>query len=367
MIADKDLFYFKFINDEDRQLVLENGPIFLAGRIFEVRTWSPEVEQQRNKIKVLPIWVKINLPKLFWMKNGIDFVSSLIRKPICMDEATANRTRISYARVCVVVDINFTFPSSIPVEMDEGNIIHIGLEYDWEPKKCSFCSIFGHTDVKCVKNKDKQPIAAAKEVSRAKPTKEKYKQQKQRWAQKGAMLQGQSSATRDENGVIATVGHQANAPIIIPNSTEQQSNLIDDTNVNEATNPENLGQQGETTFEEVRTEFEPAEIVIYNNGDENEIHEGETEEATTYVGTRKQFLEDSYSTSEGEVEKEYFSDHNSIEDTQGVVAGLLNTPVEKGTTIKSKQLSELSDVISLPVHKPKKRKTKGKPKGAGKN
>ncbi|KAF9597553.1 hypothetical protein IFM89_019544 [Coptis chinensis] len=341
MIADKDLFYFKFINDEDRQLVLENGPIFLAGRIFEVRTWSPEVEQQRNKIKVLPIWVKINLPKLFWMKNGIDFVSSLIRKPICMDEATANRTRISYARVCVVVDINFTFPSSIPVEMDEGNIIHIGLEYDWEPKKCSFCSIFGHTDVKCVKNKDKQPIAAAKE--------------------------GQSSATRDENGVIATVGHQANAPIIIPNSTEQQSNLIDDTNVNEATNPENLGQQGETTFEEVRTEFEPAEIVIYNNGDENEIHEGETEEATTYVGTRKQFLEDSYSTKGRRSRREYFSDHNSIEDTQGVVAGLLNTPVEKGTTIKSKQLSELSDVISLPVHKPKKRKTKGKPKGAGKN
>ncbi|KAF9607838.1 hypothetical protein IFM89_002055 [Coptis chinensis] len=44
MIDDKDLFYFKFFNKEDRQIVIDHGPLFLAGRIFVVRSWSPKNE-----------------------------------------------------------------------------------------------------------------------------------------------------------------------------------------------------------------------------------------------------------------------------------------------------------------------------------
>ncbi|KAF9601650.1 hypothetical protein IFM89_021116 [Coptis chinensis] len=56
MIADRELFYFKFFNDEDKQMVIDQGSIFLAGRILVVRPWSTIVEEYRNGIKAIPIW-----------------------------------------------------------------------------------------------------------------------------------------------------------------------------------------------------------------------------------------------------------------------------------------------------------------------
>ncbi|KAF9615610.1 hypothetical protein IFM89_024706 [Coptis chinensis] len=156
MIADKNLFYFKFVNDEDRQLVIDHGPLFLAGRIFVVRPWFPVVENLRNGITALPIWIRMDLPKHLWTKNGIDFVSSIIGEPICMDDATTNRTRIAYARICSVVDTNFKFPSQITVNTGGETTMDIGLEYEWLPDLCNYCKVFGHSNANCPKNKGKE-------------------------------------------------------------------------------------------------------------------------------------------------------------------------------------------------------------------
>ncbi|KAF9610146.1 hypothetical protein IFM89_020278 [Coptis chinensis] len=154
MIADRELFYFKFFNDEDKQTVIDHGPIFLAGRIFVVRPWSPTVEEYRNGIKVVPLWVKLDIPKHLWTKRGLEMVTSVLGDPLCMDEATSNRTRISYARVCIVVNLVFKFLSHFLVKFGEGNIVDIGVEYEWVLEKCSFCKAFSHSDNKCLKNPD---------------------------------------------------------------------------------------------------------------------------------------------------------------------------------------------------------------------
>ncbi|KAF9600269.1 hypothetical protein IFM89_005855 [Coptis chinensis] len=89
------------------------------------------------------------------------------------------------------------------VEIGEGNIVDIGLDYEWIPDKCSFCKAFGHSDAKCLKN----PVAP-------KPTPQKKQAQKPlsanlynnnkrerntRWVPKN-MLKGQTSIVRDEYG-----------------------------------------------------------------------------------------------------------------------------------------------------------------------
>ncbi|KAF9596140.1 hypothetical protein IFM89_007193 [Coptis chinensis] len=53
--TDRDLFYFKFMDYEDRQKVLDGGPIFIAGRIFIIRPWSEDLEYQREHLKSVPI------------------------------------------------------------------------------------------------------------------------------------------------------------------------------------------------------------------------------------------------------------------------------------------------------------------------
>ncbi|KAF9623506.1 hypothetical protein IFM89_003122 [Coptis chinensis] len=75
--TDKQLFYFKFNVDEDRKQVLEADPIFIAGRLF-VELWTDE---------------------------GLGYVASLIGEPLNMDEATRARTRLSFAKICVVYHV----------------------------------------------------------------------------------------------------------------------------------------------------------------------------------------------------------------------------------------------------------------------
>ncbi|KAF9602620.1 hypothetical protein IFM89_030508 [Coptis chinensis] len=55
----RDLFYISFSASEDKQAVLEGGPIFIAGKIFVVMPWLLEAESQRNNVSTVPIWAKL--------------------------------------------------------------------------------------------------------------------------------------------------------------------------------------------------------------------------------------------------------------------------------------------------------------------
>ncbi|KAF9626622.1 hypothetical protein IFM89_037415 [Coptis chinensis] len=150
----------------------------------------------KNKINSVPIWVKVDLPKQLWTKNGIDFISSILGETICMDEATSKRERLNYARICVVIDLELKFPSFIPVDMGKENKVDIGLEYDWIPAKCSICKTFGHSDDRCQMNKEaQQPQHAAQPV---RPQRQNKNKQKQHWALKQTPQQGQTSVSSVE-------------------------------------------------------------------------------------------------------------------------------------------------------------------------
>ncbi|KAF9591982.1 hypothetical protein IFM89_011114 [Coptis chinensis] len=57
--TDRDVFFIRMSTLEDKQMVLEGGPIFIAGKIFVIRPWSPEAENHRNKATTVPIWAKL--------------------------------------------------------------------------------------------------------------------------------------------------------------------------------------------------------------------------------------------------------------------------------------------------------------------
>lgn len=55
---------------------------------------------------------------------------------------------MSYARLCVEIDVQSDFPSQIDVLV--GNVrIKIPVEKGWRPPICSHCIVFGHTIEKC--------------------------------------------------------------------------------------------------------------------------------------------------------------------------------------------------------------------------
>ncbi|KAF9593076.1 hypothetical protein IFM89_020140 [Coptis chinensis] len=65
-----------------------------------------------------------------------------------MDEATAKKQRLNFARVCAVIPVVFDYPSSIKIKI-HGRHVVIGVEYPWKPQACSHCNRFGHVLSKC--------------------------------------------------------------------------------------------------------------------------------------------------------------------------------------------------------------------------
>ncbi|KAF5185338.1 hypothetical protein FRX31_025076 [Thalictrum thalictroides] len=59
MTTDDEIFYFKFQQQDDKKTILEQGPVFIAGRLFVLKQWTQELEMNKHKLLTLPIWVKI--------------------------------------------------------------------------------------------------------------------------------------------------------------------------------------------------------------------------------------------------------------------------------------------------------------------
>lgn len=148
-------FIFDFSNDDDRRRALVSGSFFISNQLFCVRPWSPLIEKTISYIKSVPIWVMIyGIPLHMWNNDGFGLIASFLGKPILADDFTINQTRLAYARICVEIDIEFSYPASIPLLIDGKYAMDLPVEYQWRPPKCEGCKVFRHTSENCsMKNK----------------------------------------------------------------------------------------------------------------------------------------------------------------------------------------------------------------------
>lgn len=84
-----------------------------------------------------------------WDIEGLSLISSFLGKPLLADDYTLNKTRLSYAKVCVKVDVDFIYPESIPLMIDGKIVLVMPVEYLWKPPKCELCKVFDHSSKNC--------------------------------------------------------------------------------------------------------------------------------------------------------------------------------------------------------------------------
>ncbi|KAG5554544.1 hypothetical protein RHGRI_012185 [Rhododendron griersonianum] len=82
----------------------------------------------------------------YWTEEGLSYLASAIGKPLYADEMTEATSRISYARICVEVDVQSVLPHSIDLITSSGRLVKINVKYPWRPLKCVSCKVFGHTE-----------------------------------------------------------------------------------------------------------------------------------------------------------------------------------------------------------------------------
>ena len=154
-ITDNGLYIFRFRDLVARDWVLENGPWYMAGRPIIIRLWKPGMDMLNVQITSLPIWVKFfNIPLEYWTVTSLGYIASVVGIPMHLDTLTENHSRLSFARICIEVDVNCTFPKTALLDLGNGKYSTIRIEYPWVPQNCTHCKIFGHSHAKCQGAKD---------------------------------------------------------------------------------------------------------------------------------------------------------------------------------------------------------------------
>ncbi|XP_058783983.1 uncharacterized protein LOC131658735 [Vicia villosa] len=147
-------FLMKFKNNQEKDMVLLRGPYSIHNMPMILKNWSPQFNFQRDMIRTIPVWVKLpNLPLQMWGASSLGKIGSAIGKPLFTDECTANKLRISYARILVEIDITKKQKESITIKDCEGNKFTQPVEFEWKPKYCDIFQKVGH---QCEKEKPKE-------------------------------------------------------------------------------------------------------------------------------------------------------------------------------------------------------------------
>ena len=148
--TENGLYIFKFRDMDARDWVMEYGPWNLAGRPFILREWRPDMDMLNIQLTSIPIWVKFyNIPLEYWTNTCLGYIASVVGNPLHLDALTENRSKLSFARICIEVGVDCEFPKSVLLDMGNGKFSTIKIEYPWAPQCCSNCKLFGHNLAQC--------------------------------------------------------------------------------------------------------------------------------------------------------------------------------------------------------------------------
>ncbi|GAV80364.1 DUF4283 domain-containing protein/zf-CCHC_4 domain-containing protein, partial [Cephalotus follicularis] len=146
------VFLVKFENGQARDWVMDNGPWDIWGYHMALRRWTKSMSLKLEKCNTISVWVKLsNVLIKFWTRTGLSYIASVLGRPLYMDTLTTNRHNLTYARVCVDMATSRAFPSSISLDLDDGDTATIGVDYPWRPQACTMCKVFDHSNKTCPK------------------------------------------------------------------------------------------------------------------------------------------------------------------------------------------------------------------------
>ncbi|KAK4428295.1 hypothetical protein Salat_1129100 [Sesamum alatum] len=151
---------FKFTRD-DRQCILAGGPYFVYGRPLLLKNMPDYFEFKEDDMSLTPVWAILpSLPLECWNTNALGKIRSRLGTPIAMDSLTKKMERVSYARILVDVDASKPLVDNMEFILPNGLTRKQPVVYEFTPKFCSDCNLFGHMKDSCQGTQPQVVVAA---------------------------------------------------------------------------------------------------------------------------------------------------------------------------------------------------------------
>ncbi|XP_074304161.1 uncharacterized protein LOC141638873 [Silene latifolia] len=141
----------RFKKMEDKEVVLSGDPCFFDNKPFIVKSWSINEPVVRDKVDVVPIWVRFyNLDLKLW-GAALTKIAGLVGKPICPDTTTNDREFLGFARFMGEVQMGHQLPDFVEFFDENRVLVKQPVHYEWKPTVCTSCHGMGHESGLCKK------------------------------------------------------------------------------------------------------------------------------------------------------------------------------------------------------------------------
>ena len=141
----EDFYSVRFSLREDMEVVLKNGPWFIAGHFLSIRPWEPFFKPACACVSSIATWVRLHgLPLELYEPEVLQQIGGSIGRVLRIDNHTALEARGRYARLCIQIDVNKPLVDTILIGRFEQLVIYEGIQ-----KLCFSCGRIGHKKEAC--------------------------------------------------------------------------------------------------------------------------------------------------------------------------------------------------------------------------
>lgn len=153
----KGFFIVCFHTEEEKEVVLNQGPWFWGSAGLFITPWFPDFDANTMVVSRMPVWVRMhNLPLHFWHSKALIAIGNTLGRMLKIDGERHLKGIFTFARICVKVDLSRGLPESIILNLYNTQWKQ-PLDYENIAFRCRGCQQTGHLYNACPNlNKSKQ-------------------------------------------------------------------------------------------------------------------------------------------------------------------------------------------------------------------
>lgn len=154
----KGFFTIIFYHVKDRNHLFEGGPYFYNSTGLYLTFWQERFSPEKAYLLVAPVWIRLySLPCELWHQEIMKDIENAIGTFFKVAEQTKRMRYVSFARICVYLDISKELPENIKLTWHDEEWIQ-PIDYEHISFHCRRCHEHDHLFRQCPLNTSTQVL-----------------------------------------------------------------------------------------------------------------------------------------------------------------------------------------------------------------